>query len=250
QVRALFTLGGNPALSIPNSGRLQAALGTLELLVSVDIYINETSRHAHVIFPAPSALTRGHYDLGFYQLAIRNVANYSPAVLPPEPGAMEEWKILCKLALIAQGMGAGADPSIVDDLAIRGLAEAAGRDPDEVVAELAPRVGPERLLDFMLRTGPYKLSLDQLLEHPHGLDLGPMEPRLPEVLRTASGMVELAPEPIVTDVERLRASLDRRVNGGFVLIGRRQVRSNNSWMHNVSVLVKGKPRCTLQVHPD
>jgi len=250
QVRALFTLGGNPALSIPNSGRLQAALGTLELLVSVDIYVNETSRHAHVIFPAPSALTRGHYDLGFYQLAIRNVANYSPAVLPPEPGAMEEWKILCKLALIAQGMGAGADPSIVDDLAIRGLAEAAGRDPDEVVAELAPRVGPERLLDFMLRTGPYKLSLDQLLEHPHGLDLGPMEPRLPEVLRTASGMVELAPEPIVTDVERLRASLDRRVNGGFVLIGRRQVRSNNSWMHNVSVLVKGKPRCTLQVHPD
>jgi hypothetical protein len=163
---------------------------------------------------------------------------------------MEEWKVLSKLALIAQGMGADADPAIVDDLAIRGLAEGAGRDADEVMAELAPRVGPERLIDFMLRTGPYELTLDKLLENPHGIDLGPMQPRLPEVLRTASGMIELAPEPIVADVPRLQASLARRRNGGFVLIGRRHVRSNNSWMHNVNVLVKGKPRCTLQVHPD
>ena len=249
QVRALFTLAGNPALSTPNSERLATAMESLELIVCVDIYRNETTRLAHVVFPAPSALTRGHYDLAFYQLSLRNVANYSAPVLPPEEGAMDEWRILCKLALIAQGMGADADPAIVDDLAIRGMAEQAKRDPDEVLAELAPRVGPERIIDFMLRSGPYKLSLDELLERPHGVDLGALEPRLPEVLRTPSGMVELAPEPIVADLPRLRAALDRRSNGELVLIGRRHIRSNNSWMHNVNVLVKGKPRCTLQVNP-
>ena len=99
--------------------------------------------------------------------------------------------------------------------------------------------------------GPYRLTLDALLESPHGVDLGELEPRLPEVLRTPSGMVELAPEPIVADVERLRGALGRaRDPDGFVLIGRRHLRSNNSWMHNIGTLVKGKPRCTLQVHPD
>ena len=250
QVRGLITVGGNPALSTPNSERLHRALGSLDLLVCVDIYVNETSRQAHVVLPAPSPLTKGHYDLAFYLFSLRNVANYSPPVLPPEEGAMEEWRILSKLALIAQGMGAAADPALLDDFAIRAMAERAGLDPDQVVAELAPRVGPERLVDFMLRTGPYKLTLDTLLEHPHGIDLGPLEPRLPDMLRTPSGMVELAPEPLLADVPRLRASLDRAADGRFVLIGRRHLRSNNSWMHNVSVLVKGKPRCTLQVNPD
>ena len=248
QIRALFTVAGNPALSTPNSARLQNALASLELLVSVDLYVNETTRHAHVLLPAPSPLTRSHYDVAFYQFSLRNVANYSPPVLPPEAGAVDEWRTLSKLALIAQGMGAAADPAIVDDLAIRGLAEQAGRDPDEVVAELAPRIGPERLLDFMLRTGPYQLTLDDLLAHPHGIDLGALEPRLPDVLRTPSGMVELAPEPLLTDVARLRAALDRD-SEGLVLVGRRHLRSNNSWMHNIDVLVKGKDRCTLQVHP-
>jgi anaerobic selenocysteine-containing dehydrogenase len=121
-----------------------------------------------------------------------------------------------------------------------------------VLAALAPRTGPERILDFMLRAGPYRLTLDTLLEHPHGVDLGPLEPRLPEVLRTPSGMVELAPGPLVADVERLRASLARAADGDdgtLVLIGRRHLRSNNSWMHNIGTLVKGKARCTLQVNP-
>jgi anaerobic selenocysteine-containing dehydrogenase len=249
QVRALVCVAGNPALSTPNSGRLQQALKQLDLLVCVDIYVTETARDAHVVLPAPSALTRSHYDIGFYQLALRNIARYSPPVLPPEEGAMEEWQILAKLALIAQGMGADADPAVVDDLAIRGLATKAGLDPDATVAELAPRVGPDRMLDLLLRTGPYKLTLDEVAAEEHGIDLGPLEPRLPEVLRTPSGMVELAPEPLVADVGRLRASLDRGTNGHLVLIGRRHVRSNNSWMHNVNVLVKGKPRCTLEIHP-
>ena len=246
QVRAFVCLAGNPALSTPNSDRLARALERLEFMVSVDIYVNETSRHADVILPGSSPLERSHYDVGFYQFSLRNVANYSPPILPPSEGSMDEWKVLAKLALIAQGMGADADPAIVDEMAIKALADRNGFD----VASLGDRVGPERMLDYLLRTGPYELTLDELLEHPHGIDLGALEPRLPEMLRTPTGKVELAPEPILADVPRLRASLDRAVNGGFVLIGRRHLRSNNSWMHNIKVLVKGKQRCTLQVHPD
>jgi anaerobic selenocysteine-containing dehydrogenase len=261
QVRALITIAGNPALSAPNSGRLQRTLGSLELLVCVDFYVNETTRHADVILPPPSPLARGHYDLAFYLFALRNVANYSPPVYDLEPGQLDEWQILSKLALAAQGLGADADPAIADDAAIRVLVDRAVDDPsspfyqrhtDDVLAELAPRRGPERILDFMLRAGPYRLTLDTLLEHPHGVDLGPLEPRLPEVLRTSSGMVELAPQPLVSDVERLLASLARthdQGDGTLVLIGRRHLRSNNSWMHNIETLAKGKARCTLQVHP-
>ena len=139
-----------------------------------------------------------------------------------------------------------------------------GRDAGELVEALSPngRRGPERVLDLMLRTGPYGdqfgapgheggLSLAVLEANPHGVDLGPLQPRLPEVLKTPSGTIELAPEAIVADVEqRLVPSLDRRANGEMVLVGRRDLRSNNSWMHNVEILVKGKPRCTLQIHPD
>jgi len=261
QVRALITIAGNPALSAPNSGRLQRTLGSLELMVCVDFYLNETTRHADVILTPPGPLARGHYDLAFYLFAMRNVANYSAPVFPLEPGQVDEWQILSKLALIAQGLGADADPALVDDTAIRAVVERAvvdphsplhGRGTDDVLAELAPRTGPERILDFMLRAGPYQLRLGTLLENPHGVDLGPLEPRLPELLRTPSGMIELAPGPLVADVERLRASLARahgEDEGGFVLIGRRHLRSNNSWMHNVGTLMKGKARCTLQVNP-
>ncbi len=261
QVRALITIAGNPALSAPNSGRLQRTLGSLELMVCVDFYLNETTRHADVILTPPGPLARGHYDLAFYLFAMRNVANYSAPVFPLEPGQVDEWQILSKLALIAQGLGADADPALVDDTAIRAVVERAvvdphsplhGRGTDDVLAELAPRTGPERILDFMLRAGPYQLRLGTLLENPHGVDLGPLEPRLPELLRTPSGMIELAPGPLVADVERLRAALARahgEDEGGFVLIGRRHLRSNNSWMHNVGTLMKGKARCTLQVNP-
>jgi anaerobic selenocysteine-containing dehydrogenase len=266
QVRALVTVAGNPVLSTPNAGRLDAALATLELHVAVDPYINETTRHADVILPPPTPLQNSHYDLALLQLALRNVANYSPAVLPLADGQLAEWKILARLALIVQGMGAGADPMVVDDLVVQTLIGAAvgdetssvaGREPAEILALLGERTGPERLIDLMLRTGPYGdgfgarpggLTLDVLLANPHGVDLGPLEPRLPDVLRTPSGMVELAPEPIVADVARLRAALDAPA-GGMTLIGRRDLRSNNSWMHNVEVLVKGRPRCTLHVNP-
>ncbi|MEY2436092.1 MAG: hypothetical protein QOF97_928, partial [Acidimicrobiaceae bacterium] len=269
QVRGLVTIAGNPVLSTPNGGRLDAAMAGLDFMVSVDIYVNETTRHADVILPSPDALAKSHYDVALLQLALHNVSNYSPPVFELEPGQPDEWEILAKLALIFQGMGADADPSVVDDLAIRGLVDSSvadetspihGRDPEEILAALAPRTGPERLLDFMLRTGPYgdgfgagegSLSLDELLANPHGVDLGALEPRLPDVLRTPTGMIELAPEPVLADVARLQRVLDRHLDDGtFVLVGRRQLRSNNSWMHNLPVLVKGKTRCTMHIHPD
>ncbi len=267
QVRGMITVAGNPVLSTPDAGRLDRALASLDFMVSVDIYRNETTRHADVILPPEGALARGHYDLAFYQLSIRNIANYSPPVADLETGEMAEYEILLRLAGIVSGGGA-ADPAALDDLVVSGLVQKAvqrkhsnveGRDPDELLATLSSRRGPERILDLMLRTGPYGdgfgadpsgLSLATLEAAPHGVDLGPLQPRIPEVLRTPSGKIELAPEPIVDDVARLRSSLTRGHDGEMVLVGRRDLRSNNSWMHNVDVLVKGKERCTLHVHPD
>jgi anaerobic selenocysteine-containing dehydrogenase len=267
QVRALITMAGNPALSTPNSGRLQRALESLEFMVSIDIYVNETTRHADVILPGPSTLEKAHYDLALYQLSVRNVANYSPAVLPVPDGMQPEWRTLLRLGAIFAGQGPDADVDAFDDLVALELARrqtldatspAAGRDPAELVAACEPRRGPQRALDIMLRGGPYGdgfgsdpegLTLDRLESEPHGVDLGPLEPRLPGVLRTPSGRVELAPEAIVADVPRLREALGRHVNGQVVLVGRRQLRSNNSWMHNLEPLVKGKERCTMHVHP-
>ncbi|WP_426572425.1 molybdopterin-dependent oxidoreductase [Aquihabitans sp. McL0605] len=274
QIRGMVTVAGNPVLSTPNGGRLDQALDQLDFYVAVDIYVNETTRHADVILPPPSSLQKGHYDLALLQVAIRNVANYSPPVLPLDDGQPDEWEILAKLALIAQGLGAEADPSVVDDLVISTLvngaiadphSSVAGREAEEILAALAPRRGPERILDLMLRTGPYgdgfgarteevapgvaPLTLDVLLAHPHGVDLGPLEPRLPDVLRTPTGMIQLDVPQVMADLPRLAAALDREVPEA-VLVGRRDLRSNNSWMHNVEVLVKGRPRCTLHVHPD
>ena len=270
QVRALITLAGNPALSTPNSHRLQRALDTLEFMVSVDIYLNETTRYANVILPPPPSLARSHYDLALYQLAVHNVANYSPSILKREPGTLDEWEIFLRLAGILAGQEAAADIGPIDDLSVTTLIQREiaipgsrieGRDTGELLEALKPRRGPERILDFLLRSGPYGdgfgmqdgLSLAVLEAHPHGVDLGPLQPRIPEVLRTPSGKIELAPQPIVTDVERLRISLEnnlKRDHGQMLLIGRRDLRSNNSWMHNLHVLVKGKERCTLLIHPD
>jgi anaerobic selenocysteine-containing dehydrogenase len=268
QVRGMITVAGNPVLSTPDAGRLDRALASLEFMVSLDIYKNETTRHANVILPPEGALARGHYDLGFYQLSIRNIANYSPPVVDLEPGEIAESEILLRLAGVVAGEGAAADPAALDDLVVAGLVQKAvqrknsnveGRDPDELLAALSSRRGPERILDLMLRTGPYGdgfgadpsgLSLEVLEAAPHGVDLGPLQPRIPEVLRTPSGKIELAPEPIVEDVARLRTSLARGRNGEMVLVGRRDLRSNNSWMHNLDILVKGKERCTLHLHPE
>ncbi len=266
RIRALFTIAGNPARSSPDSAAVERALDDLELMVSVDIYLNETTRHADVVLPVPSSLEKSHFDLAFYGLSVRNVANFSPPVF--EPSGPGEHDVLARLALIASGQGPDADPEIVHGLMARTLVDAAvqleggpvhGRDPEELMAEVEHLPPPERMVDIMVRVGPYGdgfgaepdgLTLQRLLDAPHGIDLGPLEPRLSEVLRTPSEMVEAAPEGVIEDLGRLAATLDEPDEDQMVLVGRRHLRSNNSWMHNIEVLVKGRPRCTLLVHPD
>ena len=276
QVRALIVIGGNPALSAPDSERLDRALGQLDLLVSVDIYRNETARHAHVILPPPSQLERSQHDLAFYALAVRNVTNWSPPLYDKGDRPAES-EILATLALIASGAGAGADTSIIDGLLLGGILGKAvgpggpheGRDVAELEAMLEAPTPPDRVVEAMTRLGAYGdqfglvadgLTFADLRANEHGIDLGPLEPRVPAVITTPSGNIELTPPEIFADVERLASTLpeptdldgdeDAAAPSDFLLIGRRHVRSNNSWMHNVEVLVKGKPRCTLHMHPD
>ena len=257
RIRAFITVAGNPVLSNPDSMRLDEAFAALDFMIAVDCYRNETTRHADVILPPEPILARSHYDVALRSFAVRNVATYSPPVVDVEPGRMREWETLVRLAGILQGLGHGAEVvDIVDEFVLGSqLDKAAARldtTPEALRAAVSAggRRGPERMLDLMLRTGPYALTLDDLIAAPDGLDMGPLEPRVPEVLRTHTGMIELAPPLITADVHaRLLPSLTRPP-APLLLVGRRDLRSNNSWMHNVRVLVKGKPRCTLHVHPD
>jgi anaerobic selenocysteine-containing dehydrogenase len=220
QVRALITIAGNPVLSLPNSDRLDAAIAGLDFVVSVDPYVNATTRHADVVLPPPPPSQQAHYDLAFYHFSVRNVARFSPAAVPLPPDALDESDILLRLVAILSGRG----PDVETD----GPAEA------------------RRILDGKLRRGPYGLSLDRLLAEPHGIDLGPLEPRIPEILRTTSGRIELCPAPIAAQVSTMEPG--RPEPDTFVVIGRRHLRTNNSWMHNLPALVKGRPLCTLVVN--
>lgn len=264
-VRALFTVGGNPAMTTPDAGRLGAALDTLDLMVSVDPYLNATTRHADVILPPPSALERGHYDFAFQTLSLRDFADWSPAVFDTD--APSEFEILVRLTAIAAGLGPDVDPDRLAEASLGAQVAAAttdpdsplhGRDPEDVMAMLGDRPMDERILDFMIRAGhrgdwfgrrPEGLSLAVLEANPHGMDFGPLQPRLPGALATVSGTVEIAPEPLVSDLDRLHQAMTDGAADGMVLVGRRQVRTANSWTHNVEVLVKGKEACTMHVHP-
>lgn len=266
RVRALVTVAGNPVLSAPSGARLGEALAELEFMVSVDRYLNETTRHADVILPPPRTLQSAHYDFALLNFAVRDYARYSRPLLPLD-GRPSESEILARLAVAASGQQPepGHDPlAAVDELIIAGTLHKAGLLDRR--AELLGDNSTEQRIDMMLRLGPYGewnpeaqpveqagvaggLNLQVLLDHPHGIDIGPLRPRLPGVLRTASQRVELAPRPLLDDVERLRARLTEQATG-MVLIGRRQLRSNNSWMHNVPSLVGGSNTCTLHIHPD
>ena len=269
RIRALIVLAANPVLSAPDGDRLDAALADgLDFMVSVDPYLNETSRHADVVLPPPPPSQSAHFDFAFNTLAVRNQVRYTRPALPLGEGLMDEAEILARLVLAVSGAH-GAEPDAVDTGIIdRALGKAVadplspvhGRDPAGVSAELTGRTGAERRLDLMLRLGPYGegfgadpdgLSLERLLAHPHGIDLGPLAPRVPEVLTTRSGRVELFPAPIAADLPRLRRALDGRTDPeALVLVGRRHLRSNNSWLHNVAALRGGSNVCTLQIHPE
>lgn len=248
RIRALLVIAANPVLSAPDGDRLDAALADgLDFMVSVDPYLNETSRHADVVLPPPPPSQSAHFDFAFNGFAVHNQVRYTRAAVPLEDGRMDESEIHARLVLAVSGLH-GAPPSAVDDHAIGTALTRAGA-PKELAAGLTGENGPERRLDLMLRLGPYGLTLEQLLAHPHGIDLGPLKPRVTEVLRTRSGRIELLPEPIAADLPRLRRALGDRP-APLVLVGRRHLRSNNSWMHNVGSLTGGSNVCTLQIHPD
>ena len=267
QIRALITIAGNPVLSTPNSARLDAAMAGLDFMVSLDVYLNETTRHAHVILPGVSPLEGSHYDLAFSQLAVHNYARYTPAIFPVPEGQLDEWEILLRLMGVVAGMGSNADLKFLDTMVMTTLIQREvalptskifGRGTDEILEGLTPRVGPDRMLDFMLRTGPYGegfgadpdgVSLNKVIASGTGIDFGPLQSRIPQILRTPSGKIEVVPQCVAKDMARLRAGLAENKNG-LLLIGRRHVRSNNSWLHNIPMLVKGKDRCTLTIHPD
>jgi anaerobic selenocysteine-containing dehydrogenase len=264
QIRAMFTFAGNPVSSAPGVERLAQAFASLEYMVSVDFYLNETTRFAHLILPPPAPLEKDTYDLALYQLAVRNVAKYSLPALDKPPGQPSEWEILATLAKGMLGM-TQLDLKRADDLLLAQVVREEvgdggrfeGLTPGEALDALGPTPGPERVLDLLLRTGPFGdgfgrhpggLSLARLRAEPHGIDLGALQPELPGVLRTPDARIDLAPALLLEDLPRLLAALDAPPQE-LALIGRRQLRNNNSWMHNLPALAKGKARCTLLMHP-
>ena len=219
QIKALITSCGNPALSTPNGARLESALEKLEFMVSIDIYINETTRHASIILPPATGLEVSHYDVIFNILAIRNTAKYSAPLFSKAEKAKYDWEILQTLAHRISG--------------------------SEEPLKLVP---PEAKLDFGLKFGGYKLSLEELRKNANGIDLGALKPCLPERLFTENKRIDLAPEIFVKDLRRLNIEEETADEFPFALIGRRNLRDCNSWLHNSEILVKGKNRCTLLIN--
>jgi anaerobic selenocysteine-containing dehydrogenase len=256
QVKALITIAGNPALSAPDAGRLEAALPLLDAMISIDNYLNETTRHAHVILPGLSPLEQPHCDEALWGFAVRAVARWSPAVFDPGDRPAE-WEIMLRLGAILAGVPADdVDVEALDDEWFRARAARHGRDADELDTDGLR--GPDRIVDLALRVGPWGdgygedpdgLTLARLKEHPHGIDFGPSWAPVDDVLRTDSGDIELAHDDILGDLARLEGRM-AAPRPPLVLIGRRHVRSNNSWMHNLPALMRGRDRSTLLVHPD
>lgn len=239
QIKALVTLAGNPVLSTPNGRELDRALASLEFMVAIDCYVNETTRHANIILPPTSPLERNHYDIAFHLLAVHNITKFSPALFQREPDSRHDWEILLELQTRLENDGAR------------------GRLKRRLMQRF---LTPERMLDLGLRFGPYGaklnpfskgLTLGKVRRAKHGIDLGPLSPCLPQRLRTIDRRIDLAPQPLVADVARVKTKLltSQETNGHLRLIGRRQLRSNNSWMHNTERLLRGKPQCTMLMNP-
>ncbi|MFT3713280.1 MAG: molybdopterin-dependent oxidoreductase [Archangium sp.] len=226
QVRALLVTAHNPVLSAPNGPRVDAALSKLDLMVAVDPYVNETTRHAHYLLPPTSALERQHYDLALHAYGIRNTARWNEPLFTPQPGALDDWQIYLRLAA-----------ETFESSLLR-----------KFIWKLGHTLTPKRIVDLLLRLGPHSLTVEKLKQHPHGVDLGALEPRLAKL---APKGIELAPSALVKDLERLEAQTQKWTASpaSLELIGRRDLRSNNSWLHNSLRLVKGPVRCTLIMNP-
>ena len=234
QIKAMFTVAGNPVLSTPNGQQLDTALESLDFMVCVDYYLNETTRHANIILPPVSPIERDHYDVTFHNLAVHNTAKFSPAMFKTPTNARHDWQIYLELAKRLQ-------PKLPF--------------MQKLMRGVTALMGPNFLLNTMLKRGPYKgLTLGKLKKLPHGIDLGPLQPRLPQALRHKDKTIHLNLDFYFADLTRLKRKLDESLNkmteSDALLIGRRHVRSNNSWMHNSQRLVKGKSRCTMLIHPE
>ncbi|GAA2789619.1 molybdopterin-dependent oxidoreductase [Mycolicibacterium pallens] len=259
QIRALITVAGNPVLSTPQGDRLDELLPGLDAMISVDLWLNETTRHADVILPGLSPLEQPHHDDLILAFAINSIANYSaPVFAPDDPDRPEEWEILVRLTGLCAGVPAeDVDVAAIDDGFFDYLCFTQGLDGAEVRSHYT-HGGPERILDLTLRTGPFGdrygenpdgLSLAKLKEQPNGINFGPMVSQVPEVLNTPDKKIRLAPQYLLDDIPRLARRLEREPDE-LVLVSRRHLRSNNSWLHNVSALMKGRDRCTLLMHPE
>lgn len=255
QIKALLTMAANPVLSAPGSERLAAALPMLECMVSLDNYVNETTRHAHVILPSPSFLETPHFDMWSWVFSLTSGGHYSPPLLPT-PERPEHWRVVAKVGAILGGQPE-RDVDDMDDEYFAGLAATRGIDPAHALA-ICPVRGPKRILDLAIRTGPHGdrfgevpggLSLADFEDEPNGKLIGVAPPRAAQGFETPSGKIELAPPYIVADVSRLKAAM-AAPRAPLVLVSRRHLRSMNSWMHNVPTLVRGRERCTLQIHHD
>ncbi len=260
QVHGLVTVGCNPVLSAPGSGRLDAALPLLDAMVSVDMYRNETTRHAHVILPALSPLEQPHWDVWAWPFSLTIGGHYSPALFAPDPERPAEWRVMARLASIFGG-DPGADLDAMDDAYFEAMCRQTGIDRD-LAFETWPDRGAHRILDLCIRTGPFGdrlgerpggLTLQAFRDQPDGIVLGQAGPQGAAALKTPSGRIELAPPHALADLPRLEQAMAADAAGAdgdeLVLVSRRHLRSLNSWMHNVETLVSGKPRCTLQMHP-
>jgi anaerobic selenocysteine-containing dehydrogenase len=257
QLKALITVAGNPVLSTPGGDKLDEVLPMLEAMISVDLWLNETTRHADVILPGLSPFEQPHHDDLILLFAIHSIANYSPPVFDPGDRP-HEWEILIRLTGLCTGTPAeDVDVAAIDDGFFDYLAFTQGVDGAEI-RKLYDHGGPERMLDLTLRTGPFGdqygknpggLTLDMLKANPNGIDFGPMVPQLPDILGTLDKKIRLAPQYLLDDLPRLAARIERPAEP-LVLVSRRHLRSNNTWMHNVPALMKGKDRCTLLIHPD
>ena len=230
QLKGFMTVAGNPVLSTPNGEKLDTAFANLDFMVAIDYFVTETSRHAHIILPPVSPLERDHYDVTFNNFAVHNVAKYSKALFAKKKSAKHDWQIYLELAKRLDKKAALAT---------------------KIERRIVRTLGPKFMLDQGLRRGPYAgMTLNKLKKNPHGLDLGPLKRMLPQALKHKDKQIHLNIDFYQADLARVREVMQDYDDKQVLLIGRRHVRSNNSWLHNSYRLVKGKPRCTLMLHPE
>jgi anaerobic selenocysteine-containing dehydrogenase len=255
QVKGLFTLGANPVVSVPGSDRLDAALPQLDFMISLDNYLNETTRHAHVIFPSPSVLESPHWDVWAWPWSLTSGGHYSAPLYKTD--RVEEWRVLVTLGCLCSGKKlCDIDLDALDREYFAAMCRQVKIDPEKALSA-SPTPGPGRVLELAIRSGPFGdrygerpdgVTLETFKAQPHGILFGPAQPKIEKILRTPSGKIEIAPEHLLNDIPRLRTAM-QEPQSETLLVSRRHLNSMNSWMHNIEVLVKGPERCTLFIHP-